>query len=107
MVDGDVMAVVKNARSRSDPLETCSDQGRGMEGCDGKLLVWLVRCRMRSRWAPRGQAGQHDDNSTTISGTWNYREKLSNGHVRDEKHTYQWKRAICASSQDWAGWLAG
>jgi hypothetical protein len=46
------------------------------------------------------------DGSANIARTQFYRGDITDGHVRDGKNTYRWERAICASSQDWAGWAS-
>jgi hypothetical protein len=62
-----------------------------------------------SRDEPKGGRQVSDVNSSTaVSGTQNYRDDMGGGQVRDGKnHIPMGERAICASSQDWAGWLAG
>jgi hypothetical protein len=65
--------------------------------------VWLVGVAYSPTGPEGGRQVSDGDSSSTVSGQPDYRDNMAGGHVGDGKNTYRWERAICASSQDWAG----
>jgi hypothetical protein len=92
------MAMRAFARSRSDPLETCSVQGRGME--------WRDDC-----WSLRGSSVGDDrngvrrgrvsdgDSSAAISASSRHRDNFTGKQFFDRITHTEWDHAVCASSQ--------